>query len=159
MIAFWLFMLCADLLVPAVMIGFGRMFLKNPPRNINASFGYRTAMSMKNQDTWDFAHQYCGRLWYRCGLVMLPLSVVPLLFVLSRDIGVIGNRGLIVAGVQLAVMLGTVFPVERALKRTFDERGRHARAPGGRGAPVHPLRPQGPVPERGSPGAGAEADL
>ena len=124
-----LFMLCADLLIPGVMIGVGRMFLKNPPKRINASFGYRTAMSMKNQDTWDFAHQYCGRLWYRCGLVMLPLSVVPLLFVLGRDIGVIGNTGLIVAGAQLAVMLGTVFPVERALKRTFDERGRRREAP------------------------------
>ena len=123
MIAFWLFMLCANLLIPAVMIGLGRMFLNNPPRNINASFGYRTAMSMKNQDTWDFAHQYCGRLWYRGGLVMLLPSVVPLLFVLGRDIGAIGSTGLVVAGVQLVVMLGTIFPVERALKRTFDENG------------------------------------
>ncbi len=129
MFAFWLFMLCADLLVPAVMIGFGRMFLKNPPQNINDSFGYRTKRSMKNQDTWDFAHQYCGRLWYRCGLILLLPSVAPLLFVLGRDIGVIGNTGLIVTAVQLVVMLGTIFPVERALKRTFDERGRRRGSP------------------------------
>ena len=129
MIVFWLFMLCADLLVPAVMIGFGRMFLKNPPQNINASFGYRTAMSMKNRDTWDFAHQYCGRLWYRWGLVLLLPSVVPLLFVLGRDIGVIGNTGLVVAGMQLVVMLGTILPVERALKRTFDQNGLRRQAP------------------------------
>ena len=129
MFAFWLFMLCADLLVPAVMIGFGRMFLKNPPKNINDSFGYRTKRSMKNQDTWDFAHQYCGRLWYRCGLILLLPSVAPLLFVLGRDIGVIGSTGLVVTGVQLVVMLGTVFPVEKALKRTFDERGRRREAP------------------------------
>lgn len=129
MFVFWLFMLCADLLIPAVMIGFGRMFLKNPPKNINDSFGYRTKRSMKNQDTWNLAHQYCGRLWYRCGLILLLPSVAPLLFVLGRDIGVIGSAGLIVTGVQLAVMLGTVFPVERALKRTFDERGRRREAP------------------------------
>ena len=123
MIAFWLFMLCADLLVPLAMIGGGRMFLKNPPQYINSSSGYRTPRSMKNQDTWDFAHQYCGRLWYRCGLVMLLPSVVPLLFVLGRDIGVVGNTGLVVTGVQLIVMLGTMFPTERALKRTFDQNG------------------------------------
>ena len=123
MLAFWLFILCMDLLIPAVMIGFGRMFLKRPPKSINASFGYRTAMSMKNQDTWDFAHRCCGRLWCRWGLILLVPSVVPLLFVLGRDIGVIGNVGLVVTGVQLAVMLGTFFPVERALKRTFDRNG------------------------------------
>lgn len=124
MIAFWLFMLCADLIIPAVMIGIGRMFLKKPPKNINAASGYRTNRSMKNRDTWAFAHQYCGRLWYRCGLVMLLPSAVPLLFVLGRDIGAIANTGLIVAGVQLVIMLGTIFPVERALKKTFDDSGR-----------------------------------
>ncbi len=124
MIVFWLFMLCADLLIPAAMIFYGRKFMKAPPRNINASFGYRTDRSMKNQDTWDFAHRYCGRLWYRCGLVMLLPSAAALLLVLGRDIGAIGSTGLITAGVQLAVMLGTIFPVERALKRTFDDSGR-----------------------------------
>ena len=122
MIVFWLFMLCADLLIPAAMIFYGRKFMKAPPKNINASFGYRTARSMKNQDTWDFAHRYCGWLWYRCGSVMLP-SAAALLFVLGWDIGVIGSTGLIVAGVQLVVMLGTLLPVEAALKRTFDDSG------------------------------------
>ena len=31
---------------------------------------------MKNQDTWLFAHQYCGRLWLRWGLVLLPATLV-----------------------------------------------------------------------------------
>ena len=129
MIVFWLFMLCMDLLIPAVMIGCGRMFLKRPPKNINATFGYRTTISMKNQDTWDFAQECCGKLWYRCGLVMLPVSVAPLLFVFGRDIGVIGNLGLVIAAVQVAVMLGTIFPVEKALKRTFDRNGFRRKTP------------------------------
>ena len=123
MIMFWLFILCADLLIPAAMIFYGRKLMKAPPKNINASYSYRTNRSMKNQDTWDFAQQYCGRLWYRCGLVMLLPSAAPLLFVLGRDIRAIGHTGLIVAGVQLVVMLGTLFPVEAALKRTFDDSG------------------------------------
>ena len=65
---FWIFMLIMDLLIPFTMIGFGKMFLKKAPDQINYVFGYRTSMSMKNQDTWVFAHHYCGKIWYICGL-------------------------------------------------------------------------------------------
>lgn len=58
---FWIFMLIMDLLIPFTMIGFGKMFLKKAPDQINYVFGYRTSMSMKNQDTWVFAHHYCGK--------------------------------------------------------------------------------------------------
>lgn len=121
--AFWIYMLVMDLLIPAVMIGFGRSFMTKAPQNINATFGYRTTMSMKNKDTWEFAHKYCGKLWFRCGLVLLPLSVIPLLFVLNKDITTVGNVGLIVAGVQLVPLVGSIFPTEAALKRTFDQNG------------------------------------
>ena len=60
---FWIFMLIMDLLIPFTMIGFGKMFLKKAPDQINYVFGYRTSMSMKNQDTWVFAHYYCGKIW------------------------------------------------------------------------------------------------
>lgn len=51
------------LVLSATMIGFGRLFQKNPPQEINSLYGYRTARSMKNRETWDFAHHYIGRLW------------------------------------------------------------------------------------------------
>lgn len=94
---FWVFMLIMDLLIPLTMIGYGKLFLTKPPKNINASFGYRTTMSMKNRDTWEFAHKLCGKLWYRCGLVLIPLSVVPLLFVINKGIKSTSNVGLIIA--------------------------------------------------------------
>ena len=78
MIESWIVMLIMDLIVPIAMIGFGKMFVNRPPKNINDLFGYRTAMSMKNRDTWEFAHRYCGKLWFRLGLVLLVISV-PLL--------------------------------------------------------------------------------
>ena len=73
---FWCMMLLFTLMTPAVMIGFGRSFFKKPPRDINATFGYRTTMSMKNQETWKLAHRVCGRYWFICGLILLPLSVL-----------------------------------------------------------------------------------
>ena len=59
---FWIFMLIMDLLLPFTMIGFGRYFMKKAPKEINSVFGYRTSMSMKNKDTWEFAHKYCEEI-------------------------------------------------------------------------------------------------
>ena len=121
---FWIFMLVMDLLLPGVMLWFGSLFLRGVPREINPVFGYRTAMSMKNRDTWAFAHRYCGRLWFRLGLILLPLSVIPLLVVISSNVGTIGIVGGVVCGVQSVPLLGTVILTERALRRTFDRTGR-----------------------------------
>lgn len=120
---FWIFMLFMNLLIPLTMIGFGRLFMTKAPKNINAVFGYRTTMSMKNQDTWEFAHKYFGKLWFKCGLVLLPLSVVPLIFVINKGTNIIGNVGSIVCVVQIVLLIGVVFPTEAALKKTFDKNG------------------------------------
>ena len=121
---FWLFCLCMDLLIPATMLMFGRIFQRRPPKRINGIYGYRTARSMKNQATWDFAHRTCGRLWSRLGLVMLPLSTLVMLPVLGADAGTVGLWCGAVVLVQTAVLLGSLFPVERALKKEFDQFGR-----------------------------------
>lgn len=60
---FWWFMFCCNLLIPAIFIFAGRMMWKHYPKEINDILGYRTKRSMKNIDTWKFAHEYCGRLW------------------------------------------------------------------------------------------------
>ena len=82
---FWIFMLIMDLLLPFTMIGFGRYFMKKAPKEINSVFGYRTSMSMKNKDTWEFAHKYCGKVWYVCGMVMLPITVIFMLLVIGKN--------------------------------------------------------------------------
>jgi uncharacterized membrane protein len=120
---FWFYMLFMAILVPLIMILVGRAFMKTAPKSINYVFGYRTARSMKNADTWAFAHQHCGKLWWRMGLILLPLSVIPLLFVVSKEQELIGNVGLIVTLVDTAALLLSIFPTERALRKTFDEEG------------------------------------
>ena len=116
-------MLLMDLLIPLTMIGFGKLFLTKTPKNINAVFGYRTTMSMKNRDTWEFAHMYCGKIWFICGLVLLPLSIIPLVFVLDGSIDTIGIVGGVVSAIQLVPLVGSIFPTEAALKKTFDPNG------------------------------------
>lgn len=121
---FWLFCTVCVLLGPLTMLIFGWRFLKKPPKKINGAYGYRTTRSMKNQQTWDFAHQVCGRLWLRAGAVMLPLSLLAMLPALGQGVEVTGLWLAGVVTIQMVVMLATIFPVEGALKRKFDKFGR-----------------------------------
>lgn len=123
-LAFWIFVLAMDLLIPGVMVGFGKEFQRNPPSEINPGYGYRTTMSMKNKLTWDFAQKHMGEVWYKTGRFLVVPSFVPLLLVLGRDVGIVGAAGLVVSGVQLVVMLGSILVVERALKKNFDKNGK-----------------------------------
>ena len=77
---FWFFCLFIDLLVPVIAIVFGLKFRKAPPKSINSLFGYRTERSMKDHESWVLAHNLCGNIWYKLGLVMLPLSLISMLF-------------------------------------------------------------------------------
>lgn len=120
---FWFFMLAMDLLLPLTMLGFGRFFMKRAPRNINPIFGYRTAMSMKNRDTWEFAHHYCGKIWFYCGLAALPLSGLSMILVIGRNETTISAAGCAVCLAQLIPLLLSVIFTENALKKRFDSHG------------------------------------
>lgn len=121
---FWLFCTIMVLLTPGVMLFFGWRFQKKPPKTINSLYGYRTTRSMKSQETWDFAHRYCGQLWFRIGLVLLPVSLLAMFPVLGGETGLVGIWCCVVVLIQVVVLVGSLFPVERALKQTFDEFGR-----------------------------------
>lgn len=111
--------LLADvLIVPAIMLIFGWTFMKKPPKDINGFYGYRTTMSMKNQDTWERAHQICGRVWWRVGWALAALSAV-LLCAVQLD----WLLGILVLAAEGTALLLTIIPVERALKREFDKDG------------------------------------
>ena len=120
---FWIFMLVMDLLFPVIMIVMGRYFMKTSPKEINYIFGYRTNMSMKNKDTWDFAHKYFGKRWFRLGWLLIPISVIPMLFVIGKGEDIIGTVGMVVMVIDLILLIAPIFPTERALKKIFDKDG------------------------------------
>ena len=121
---YWIFMLAMGLLFPAIMILFGAVFTKAAPKKINYIFGYRTDMSMKNRDTWEFAHKYFGKLWFRLGLLLIPITVIPMLFVIGNTQNVVAAVGLIVSFVNTVTLIGPVFFTENVLNRTFDKDGK-----------------------------------
>lgn len=121
---FWLFLFIADLLIPATMIGFGYVFQHHPPKEINSVYGYRTSMSMKNVDTWRFAHRYCGKLWFRFGLLLLPITVAALCLVIGKDRDTIEDVGVLVCFAQMVPLIGALIPTEYALRKQFDKNGK-----------------------------------
>lgn len=120
---FWWFMFVSNMLMPVILLIGGRMMWKHCPKEINSVIGYRTKRSMKNMDTWKFAHEYCGKLWWRMGLLLLfPSILVQLPFVHSSE-EIIGTVGIVICTVQVILLVASIFPTERALKRTFTDDG------------------------------------
>lgn len=78
---------------------------------------------MKNDDTWKFAHNYCGKLWWIMGWIILGLSVVALIPFISSSYFTIGIVVIISVAVQCAFLVVSAIPTEIALKKTFHDDG------------------------------------
>lgn len=126
---FWVFMLRMALLTPLLLLIFGWIFQKHPPRRVNGLYGYRTARSMKSQELWNFAQQLCGRLWWRLGWGLLLLSAAVMLLLRGWKTAAVGIGGAALLGVQILALLGSIVPVERALKRKECDPGAGETAP------------------------------
>lgn len=121
---FWLFTLAMEMLIPGSMIVLGRSFAKNPPGEINGGYGYRTARSMRNRETWAFAQRYSGRFWYRAGWPLLAVSLAWMALLFGREADAVAHLGLLLTGSQMVPFLAVIPATERALKREFDDFGR-----------------------------------
>lgn len=121
-----IFQFACSLLLPLAFIGLGQQFTKNPPETIDPMRGYRTVMSMKNQDTWAFAQAYYGRTCYKIGWAALAVTVPAQVWLMRWPAGSI-EGGIRQVGFILleavAVCIAVYAPVERALKKTFDKAG------------------------------------
>lgn len=120
---FWWFLFVCNLLIPVCMILGGRMMWKHCPKEINGMLGYRTRRSIRNPDTWRFAHDFCGRLWWKVGWVMLWVTVAAQILFFGSSEEVFSIVGSVISMAQCMILIGSIFPVERALKRTFYEDG------------------------------------
>ena len=118
------FNLIMTMLIPLIMVVCGWLFMHGIPKDRNSLFGYRTAMSVKNDDTWRFAHEYCGRLWLIIGLVLFAVTTVFMVLSMNMD----PERVTFISGILMMIyvvpLLATVAATESAMKKTFDTRGK-----------------------------------
>lgn len=107
----WLIIL---VITGAVNMVAGFILWKFPPRKINWLYGYRTARSMKSQESWDFAQPYAGKELIRQGVLMsligLPGPWLPLKPVMAAFLSI---------PVMLALLGVLLYRTEKALKERF----------------------------------------
>lgn len=111
------------LIVPVIMLFFGVIFRNHAPKDINAFYGYRTSMSTKNEDTWKFANEYMGQLWTKLGLIMLIISITAIVLVSLYDNKFMNTLHSILVPIQAVVLIASIFPIEKALRKNFDKNG------------------------------------
>ena len=120
---FWICMFCCTLLIPIIMIIAGNSMRLGKFKTINSIVGYRTRRSMKNQQTWDYAHRECGLLWRRWGSTMLVLTVIAMLLFMGEDTDHIGVVGSVITVLQMIPLFLSIAIVEKKLREKFDENG------------------------------------
>ena len=119
--AFRVILAFALLLTPGIMIISGRLMADHPPKTINGAYGYRTAMSMMNQDTWDYAQAACAERWRKWGRILALITLAVLIYALRRPGGE-DFMGYYTA-FEVAFLLASVAATEIDLRRTFDAKG------------------------------------
>lgn len=120
----WLLMCATASFIPLIMIISGGYFSRKAPGKINSIFGYRTELSMKNDDTWSFAHKHMGKLWFRAGIIILPVSIAAMFFVLGKGEDTIYSFVTVVTLIQTVLLVILIFPTEAALRKNFDKDGK-----------------------------------
>ena len=105
------------------MIYIGRRYQRKPPKEINSLSGYRTSMSMKNQDTWKFAHNYVGKIWFTSGIVVIIPTIFIFMYLFGKRADTIGYIGGSICFIEMIPMIGSILPTEKALHKTFDING------------------------------------
>jgi len=113
-----------SLIIPLVMLLTGLIFMKWAPRSVNTLFGYRTRRSMQNDDTWVFANRLMAHIWIHWSLSILAPTIIVMYIVLYFFPDYLGQFSIGLTLVQLVLMIASIYPIEKALKENFDEKGR-----------------------------------
>lgn len=121
---YWIFSLVANTILPIIITISGIVLIKRVPNKINGGAGYRTAMSMKNHDTWVFANHYFGKVCAIVGPIMFILALAATIFVYGKDDKVISDLILAVVTIEALVLIASTIPTEKALRKNFDKDGR-----------------------------------
>lgn len=117
----WILSFLSAQVIPVTVLAAGYYYKNRVPKTMKT--GYRTARSTRSRETWVFAHRMLGRLWRPLGWVLLTVSFFGMFAVLIINKDALEKATSVLAIAQTVVMVGSLIPVERALKQNFDENG------------------------------------
>ncbi|MCT8976576.1 SdpI family protein [Clostridium sp. CX1] len=105
-----------SLIFGLVTLAFGIIPKIVKPKKINSWYGYRTPLSMKNQEIWDEGNRYSTNQYIIAGIILLIIGRIGYAF--------LGTKGYLVPLIGfLPVLYFTIFTVDKHLKKTFDSNG------------------------------------
>ena len=121
---FWLYMTFMAIVVPLVIVLVGLYYTKCPPEKIYTDFGYKTPLTLKNEDVWAFAHQCCGKVWIKLGLIMMPISIAIMVIPRFISENAISIFSISLFVVQCIAVYFSLRRIKATILATFDEEGR-----------------------------------
>lgn len=101
----------------------GWFMWKHCPEKINSIGGYRSKRSKLSRETWHFAHENCGKRWWRIGWMMLLPTVLVQIPYYGKSDDAVGHLGLVICITECTILLLSILPTEKALKSNFTEDG------------------------------------
>ena len=107
------------MLPPALMLCVGIMWKVSPPKMNGKALAYRTALSTRSEETWNFAHRHCSKLWIRLGIVLGLVSALLMWFLREQYLNFI----LWLLAGQMVFFCLSAFLVDLLLKNGFDDHG------------------------------------
>lgn len=111
------------MIIPLLIIIMGIIFSKPKLPKINKFIGYRTKLSMKNEDTWITANRLIGKIHLFTGIAMLVASSLSMIPFINKSADTINFAVLVTTLIQVVIIIITIIPVEVRLRKTFDEDG------------------------------------
>ncbi len=99
--------LVIHLIIGPPLIILSYLFMRFPPKKINAIYGYRTPRSMRNQEAWDFANKYSSELmFYFC--LSVPLFQIVSYFSIGPKPAALASTGYLTVGLIVLVIITEV---------------------------------------------------
>jgi hypothetical protein len=121
---YWFGMTSIALICPAIMVVGGLAWRSHRPGKINQWAGVRTELSMKNQDTWDYANKALGDDWPVWGAWSAVGSVFIMLATIRTGEMVVMWTMLGLMCVQTALMIVWTVVLHRRMLKVFDKNGK-----------------------------------
>ena len=105
------------LVIGPLMTLIGFIFKMYPPKKINYIYGYRTPMSMKNENTWKEANAHSADSMIKVGILTMLFQVISAILFGTESALMISCVFLVVA------LLVSVVLTEKHLRERFDGDG------------------------------------
>ena len=105
-------------IVPVVSLVCGVILLKTSAMKINSTFGFRTKVSTKNNETWKYCNQLCAIILILIGIILI-IAMLALGNFSARIFGVLELGELVNIIVVIAILL-SIPVVNRSCKKKFE---------------------------------------